>query len=121
MGGKGQDTQPVVAPPQQQVDPMMFMGPMMEFMSQQNMATQQMLEQQRQQQTGFQLPDPSSMAVGVDYAAENKALQEKINQQVTDEDMKRRGVLGTILTDIEDTGEPAATKSSLLLGDEDEI
>jgi hypothetical protein len=56
--------------------------------------------------------------VVLDYSKENQALRDKIDAQNEAEDSKRKGVLGTILTQLEDDPD---TVTSLLGGLPDEI
>lgn len=60
------------------------------------------------------LPEVTSYT-DVDYDAENLSLQEKIDAQIEADDVKRRGVLGTVLSN-EDDEDPETVTSSLLVG-----
>ena len=112
--GGGGSQQYSFAPPSSSIDSNALVEPMMNFMAQQMATTQEIVNNSNMAM--LSLPDPST-SVEVDYVSKNKELQDRISKQISDEDIKRRGVLGTILTDIDDEDEPPAHKSSLLWGE----
>jgi hypothetical protein len=84
------------------------------MMQEQSNATNELIAQMSASDVTY--PSTTDLSVGIDYAAENAALQSKIDQQISDDDIQRRGVLGTILADIDDEEEVDTTTSSLLTG-----
>lgn len=52
----------------------------------------------------------------VDYASENKTLQQRIDEGIEFDDAKREGVLGTIMTNLDDEDDPSTVGPSLLSG-----
>lgn len=117
------DSQPAYTPaqttaqaPQQDIGA--TIAPMLEYMNAQSAMSNANM------QRSLALTNSSSQAsmpvvesfVDIDYDKENQTLQDKINKQISDEDSKRKGVLGTILTSEDDDDEPSAVKSSLLSG-----
>jgi len=113
MGGKGKDKPKVEAQPAAEgPDIGALINPMMMMMQQQTTITQQMLEQQKLFRTTAAVPDTSTIDA-LDYDKENQALKAKLDKQITDADIKRKGVLGTILTNIDDEDDPNTTTSLL--------
>lgn len=119
MGGKGDSGDGYVFQPSAE-EQMAPITDMMGMMGEQNAMTQLMM-QQNQRNTETMLANQNSGSVptvtdytDIDYDAENASLQEKINKQITDEESKRSGVLGTILSDEEE--DPSTVTSSLLVG-----
>lgn len=115
MGGKKKEKTTVTAAPAQTTpsfDPNAMLGPAMAMLEQQNQMTQAMIAQNaaNQAQMFSNIPEPTVLDV-VDYDAENKKLRAKLDEQVVES--KRKGVLGTILTQLDNDDEPNTVKSLL--------
>lgn len=95
---------------QQQEDPMAKIAPMLAMMSMQNQAAANMSMPE------LTMPEYTSTTLPMDYEESNKKLQERIAAGASATDAKRKGVLGTIHTNLDDDSEPDAVKSSLLGG-----
>jgi len=119
MGGKNdkKKTEVVAEPEQAQPDMSGYIAQVTGAMAQQNQMTQAMMQNmQNMQANSFaSVPQPTT-SIKVDYDSENKKLKERLAKQVEASDVKRKGVLGTILTSIDD--EPETVKS-LLTGEKD--
>lgn len=116
FGGKSDSGSSVqyVQPEQQTVDYEALMAPMYETMAAQSAQNNELMG--AMMSSNIVTPSVSDLSIDLDYDAENQALQDKINKQITDADVKRRGVLGTILSDIDDDDDPSTVTSSLLSG-----
>jgi len=114
MGGKGKSSNTTVQLPQQTQGPDVgaMMEPMLAYLAQSQAITKSMIEQQQAMQLASTPPEPTSVDV-IDYEAENKAIKEKMSKAITAEDIKRKGVLGTILTSLSDDDDPDAITSLL--------
>lgn len=119
MGGKSdkKKTEVVAEPEPAQPDMSAYIAQVTGAIAQQNQMTQAMMQNMQSMQANSfaSIPQPTT-SIKVDYDSENKKLKERLAKQVDASDVKRKGVLGTILTSIDD--EPDTVKS-LLTGEKD--
>lgn len=113
MGGKKSKSKTVTAEPAQpSLSAESYMGPIFGMLAAQQQAMQAVMANSQAMQASLYSSVPTPTTIDeVDYESENDKLRKRLEKQVEEADAKRKGVLGTILTSIDD--EPSTVKSLL--------